>query len=259
MVETLPLIDSAGTFVPIFLAIAPIFFIIKRKDIYIIIIVIQLIFAYLSYINKSMEIYNIDLYNSLVGLMMSFITYEVVIRTRTNDFKSKYKLRDITTKDTFTGLLNKNAFLNAANKYLDENDNDLYSALIIIDLDNFKQINDKKGHEIGDIVIKYFATILKDTVRASDLVGRFGGDEFIILLKDLNDISITKTKCELIQKNTSSITDECPSIDQLTCSMGVIMFAKNKISLSDAFKEADRLLYVSKNNGCNQFNINQII
>ena len=60
-----------------------------------------------------------------------------------------------------------------------------YAAVLFLDLDHFKDINDTQGHHVGDLVLKHFADILRDAVRAEDVVARFGGDEFVILVEDL--------------------------------------------------------------------------
>lgn len=129
-----------------------------------------------------------------------------------------------------------------ANRY-----GEIYS-VIIIDIDNFKSINDNHGHDVGDKILISVVEILKSKTRQTDVLGRWGGEEFLIICpkSDMDQAYIVAQKLRVaIQEN------EFPVIKKLTCSFGVSQY-RSKDKNSDAvIKKADEALYVSKENGRN--------
>jgi len=127
--------------------------------------------------------------------------------------------------------------------------------LLFIDLDNFKEINDTYGHDIGDAVLKEFASRLKSSVRESDNVIRLGGDEFIILLLD---VSMEEKIEALIEKILDEVKKEF-IIDSLslffTCSIGVSSFPRDATDIDSLLKYADKAMYKAKLKGKNTYEI----
>lgn len=150
------------------------------------------------------------------------------------------KLTYISEIDHLTSLYNRRKI----DKILNENNTDTLS-IAILDIDDFKQINDKFGHQKGDVVLKKFAKTLKQNVRSTDMVGRWGGEEFIIIFPSTNIDDAFKCiqKIKNILKNLSF-----EEIATITCSFG-ISSADGKISLSELISKADAALYVAKKNG----------
>lgn len=125
------------------------------------------------------------------------------------------------------------------------------SCLIILDVDHFKRINDFYGHPVGDRVIKHIASILRENSRETDIVSRWGGEEFLILLPHTS-LSEGKFIAEKLRK---IIEDEIVLIKEkeihITASFGVAGISGDKDSLQLAYKNADKALYVAKENGRN--------
>lgn len=121
-------------------------------------------------------------------------------------------------------------------------------ALMLIDIDHFKQINDQHGHNVGDDVIKHFAACLQNNVRESDIVGRWGGDEFVILFPE-TDAHVAMRFGERIQKNIAACN--CGIDLPLTISYGVAALQTEQ-SVSDLIDHADRALYQAKRRGRDQ-------
>lgn len=164
-------------------------------------------------------------------------------------------LKKQATEDYLTGLLNRRGF------------NDKYEFILnvllrsrdplsvaLIDLDNFKGINDEGGHEIGDQILQQVAALLKELCRESDIVARYGGDEFILVMphtqRDESIIAVERIRhaVRLIQ---------CPQFGNISVSCGVTSFAPNRDSynfdVKDVlFSEADRALYKAKELGKDQ-------
>ena len=126
-------------------------------------------------------------------------------------------------------------------------------AVLACDIDHFKRINDTWGHERGDMVLQLVASALQNNVREHDLVARFGGEEFVLLLAD-----ITPGDAELIaqriQRDLRSRNTVLPSGPKLTMSFGISFITKS-FQFEQAMKEADQLLYQAKNAGRDRIHV----
>lgn len=154
--------------------------------------------------------------------------------------------------DGLTGLLNKTAVTETISDYLNESEKDQMHALLMIDCDNFKAVNDNFGHATGDEVIKYFASVLKRTFRDSDIKGRFGGDEFIVFMKNTTfDATALRAKQlnEAIKKPYLKDGKEI----KISCSIGVSYFSKDGNNFDTLFNAADDALYKAKSLGKDRF------
>jgi diguanylate cyclase (GGDEF)-like protein len=153
--------------------------------------------------------------------------------------------------DELTGLFNRrglNAFIGKFVEQAQAVGNGL--GLVMVDLDNFKKINDTWGHDHGDEVLKKVASILKSQTRQSDVVCRRGGDEFVILLPGIT----TERGLELAEKIRCRIEEEFPADPagiKLSGSLGLAFFS-GEDSAGDLLLRADRNLYLAKNGGRNQ-------
>ena len=118
----------------------------------------------------------------------------------------------------------------------------------ILDIDFFKKVNDTYGHDIGDRVLKQFVEIIQNSSRNDDLVIRWGGEEFLLLLKVKSIDNTTK-----ILENIRKSIDESyfKEVKHITCSIGATIYKENE-KIEDSFKRADEALYEAKNNGRNQ-------
>ncbi len=180
--------------------------------------------------------------------------YAVLIMTEIHDEKEKeLALRQQAEKDSLTGAYNRNAFSTKLNKYLQFAGQ---GSLYMIDLDNFKNINDNMGHSVGDTVLCELHEDLSSLFRSQDLIGRTGGDEFVLFLKDTIEPKIIKEKakriCEKLQK--SYYTKENKEI-VISASVGVAIAPKHGSNFKVLFNAADIAMYKSKNKGKNTFTI----
>ncbi|RMD46315.1 MAG: GGDEF domain-containing protein [Aquificota bacterium] len=121
-------------------------------------------------------------------------------------------------------------------------------AVILFDIDNFKNINDTYGHQKGDEVLKKVAKIFKENLRKTDHFGRFGGEEFIIIVPELTDKDayLLAEKLRKLLENT-----RFDHIDKVTASFGISQFEEGK-SITQLLKEADSALYTAKRTGKNK-------
>ncbi|MEG1072813.1 MAG: diguanylate cyclase [Oscillospiraceae bacterium] len=170
-----------------------------------------------------------------------------------DDIKKQSELLESQVQtDPMTGLYNKVATATLASKELAERPNNLH-ALIVLDIDNFKGINDTLGHAFGDVVLMEVSTKLAALFRSSDIVGRMGGDEFAILMHNVVDTSsVLKKAAELSGVFRQTYVGEKTDY-KISCSMGIIMIDHNHDSFETLYRKADAALYQAKQNGKDQF------
>ena len=158
-------------------------------------------------------------------------------------------LKQLARRDTLTGLSNRLAMTEALrHEYLLYKRSGIRFALIILDVDHFKQVNDSYGHNTGDLVLQHIATLLTQSIRETDFVARFGGEEFIVLLPDTDDTAIT-----VAEKIRTNIADsKFPEVKQITVSLGVAIADPQDHSEDDLIQRADIALYQAKNTGRNK-------
>ena len=126
-------------------------------------------------------------------------------------------------------------------------------ALLVIDIDNFKGINDAYGHPVGDSAIIYVSNILKKTLRKVDTLGRIGGEEFGVIVPELEQVNLGELLRRLVDAFDKHVfTVESCSI-KITVSIGVALFPKSANDLAGLLKYSDQAMYIAKRNGKNQF------
>ena len=184
----------------------------------------------------------------LVILLILYIVYE-------NHTRNKELLKYAQT-DALTGLYNKETTEQLTDELLSEDENK-YHAFLILDVDCFKQINDIYGHAVGDIVLQKFGKLLKGTFREGDILGRIGGDEFGVIMKNIQtkDIAMKKAE-ELLAKTQAYKIDELKG-NNISISIGISTAPQDGDCYMDLYKRADQALYQAKRSGkarvCNYF------
>jgi diguanylate cyclase (GGDEF)-like protein len=164
-----------------------------------------------------------------------------------------HKLETMATTDGLTGLLNKRAMLDqAAAKVAAATRFGRKLSVLITDIDWFKKVNDTHGHDIGDVVIKGLADILERTKRATDVVARFGGEEFVVLCEQTDEAGAALLG-ERIREELEKTVFNTPSGPlSVTCSVGSATFPEAGQTWDELFKAADEALYCSKRTGRNR-------
>ncbi len=159
------------------------------------------------------------------------------------------KLKVLANKDRLTGIFNRLKFDDFLNQYIMEYRRYKKSfALIMCDIDHFKNINDKYGHKAGDEVLKEFVLLLQEYTRESDLLARWGGEEFMLLLPQTH-LEQAKKVAEKIRASTEQRIHA--QSDNITVSIGVVE-VENKDTSESIFLHVDKALYRAKNSGRNR-------
>jgi diguanylate cyclase (GGDEF)-like protein len=160
------------------------------------------------------------------------------------------------TLDGLTNLLNKRALIEVANQKLKSAERFKKPLCVLVcDIDHFKKVNDTYGHDIGDLVIKGFGDALRRIKRDTDSVGRFGGEEFVVICEE-TDAQGGAQLAERIRTEleaTTFHTDLGPL--HVTCSIGVAPYPTAGRTWEALFKATDEALYASKRNGRNKVTV----
>lgn len=162
------------------------------------------------------------------------------------------KLRQQAQMDLLTGVYNKiTCEQQIKDLIMEEPEN--FHGMMIIDFDNFKWINDRCGHSKGDKVLTRLGEMLNQNFRESDVLGRIGGDEFIIFMVDIPGKNLLETKAQKLIEEVKSITVELETIRPVSISIGIAVYPNDGNHFERLYNRADQALYVAKNFGKNQY------
>ncbi len=179
------------------------------------------------------------------------LSLAIIIRNADDIKREREGLLRAAETDLMTGLLNHDATIKHIVQYLCGAET--RCAMLMIDLDNFKQINDTFGHKYGDGVLTDAAAAVKRVFRASDITGRIGGDEFMVLMKGpVSAASAARKANELLQALQFSCSAEGRTVE-LSVSIGIAMGGEEKKGFEKLYSEADSALYRAKSGGKNRF------
>lgn len=157
-------------------------------------------------------------------------------------------------KDGLTGIYNKRFTQSLIENFLENDGKSGRHAAIMLDIDNFKRINDTLGHIQGDAALSSVAQKLSSLFRHSDIVGRIGGDEFFVLMKNYSSPEILTEKLSALRNLFGEIRLEDPSF-QISGSIGVAFYPEDGTDYQELYKKADIALYYSKAHGKNRYHI----
>lgn len=160
-------------------------------------------------------------------------------------------VKEYAQKDSLTGLFNKRITENHIRSYIEQSKSP--AALIVIDIDNFKQVNDTLGHLYGDTALKEIAITIKSIFRSTDIIGRIGGDEFIVFLQHISDEFMVEKKVHQITELFQNRFIELSTDLKMTVSVGISYYPKDAQNFPELFDKADIALYYAKNHGKNQY------
>lgn len=167
----------------------------------------------------------------------------------TETTQEKKRLQESAEHDALTGVYNRNYFDDNITALLqNKHTSKQTKAIAFIDIDYFKKVNDTYGHDAGDDVLKQFVSVIEKTLRSDDLLVRWGGEEFIVLLQIVSENDLLP----ILQKIRLAIQDHhFVQPEKLTCSIGAAFVISNE-EITDAIKRADEALYKAKANGRNK-------
>ncbi|CAI3791149.1 hypothetical protein NKCBBBOE_00218 [Pseudarthrobacter sp. MM222] len=194
------------------------------------------------------------LFGTGVTLLMAMVLLVVVSSSITalNNARRTEDLKELASRDALTGLLNRRGFLQQAQQQLRYNlDAGIDSTVVMADLDRFKAINDSFGHDAGDGVIRAFSDACRTAMRTADLVGRYGGEEFALLLTGVDAQEAVRI-ADRINRSLAEHSSLPEGAPQPTASFGIVDTRTRSTGLQRLIREADSALYEAKAAGRNR-------
>ncbi|MEE3635418.1 diguanylate cyclase [Pseudomonas defluvii] len=198
--------------------------------------------------STSLQVYACLPMLTLYPLAVGGVCYQLAIKLA----EHKRALSTLSRTDSLTGLLNHGSWKDALQLKFQRCQQDCRQAVIaIIDIDHFKRINDTYGHVVGDCVLRQLGTEIKKNLREDDLAGRYGGDEFCVILPNIDIEQAVQIMERLREKISAYRNEQLPDL-RITLSIGLALCHETFDDPVSWLDEADKALYSAKNNGRNQ-------
>ncbi len=203
---------------------------------------------------KAPQIWKMDLVNVIMFSLTAFLIHVISNSIRIREFVLMREINIQKDTDETTGLKNKSAVTREINHYLADSKNDK-GILLILDIDQFKSINDTYGHDIGDSVIKQLGSFLDNSFTEDEVVGRFGGDEFIIFIRGSDDAAMAERIALDIVTGVPEHITLPDATKKVSASIGIALYHGDEQNYSELFKKADATLYEIKSERAGYFKI----
>ncbi len=189
----------------------------------------------------------------LILIFVGFVTiyWSVCLFLKRDSEKRARELEGKADTDLLTGLTNKIATESQIREYI-AHCNGRKGVMILVDVDNFKKINDTMGHAFGDDVLRQLGVRLRSLYRVSDIVGRIGGDEFVVFLKDINDEEVIARESRKLWTFFQGFEVGEYVKYSVTASLGAAIFPANGDTFESLYKSADTAVYIAKRGGKNR-------
>lgn len=190
-------------------------------------------------------------YELLLGLAFLVGVGALLLTMQRLNARDRRRLMQKAEEDPLTGLLNKESTARSITDWLNEERCKGFQVLLMVDLDHFKEINDTYGHATGDLVLKKAAQVLRGVFRETDIVGRVGGDEFMVFLKNVGNPEVVQRLMSTLNSRIRAVTvDDLPE-ETLSCSIGAAFYPRHGKDFTLLYENADRALYEAKRAGRN--------
>lgn len=243
--------DAPATFLPLVIIAMPALFTLPLRCTYGLILLAAAGYVAAALICKKPMVARYDIFE-----LAAAIFFSLAVSYMSDDLRMRaYKMRQIyqkqSTRDALLDVYNKKAFEENARRYIDAFNPHAACALAVVDLDDFKQVNDTCGHLFGDTVLQKLGTAMQAQMRPGDLVGRFGGDEFLLFAAgEVTEAGVRRHFERLCAELASMALPDSPP---LTCSMGIVAAHGQQVDYDSLFVQADVALYQAKTEGKNTF------
>ncbi len=190
----------------------------------------------------------------VIAIVLTIVSALIIILLRQLKIRNKFKTMAL--HDELTNAPNRRAIMNVGQREFDHSKrSDKQLTIALLDIDHFKNFNDIYGHDVGDEVLKLFSDACRNSIRSNDEYGRFGGEEWLIVLRDAQPHHIEQVFSRIKDYLTDTVSsiEQLPSEIKLTFSLGATQLLDTDENLETLIKRADDNLYKAKNAGRNQF------
>jgi diguanylate cyclase (GGDEF)-like protein len=239
---------APACFMPLLVVALPALFTLPPLCNYAVVFLALIAYTAAALVFKDPIIARYDIFTAFVSLFCSIPVSLTILHLRARDHEIRVKYKLLSTRDQLSGILNKDAGIQSCQAYLDAVGEQASCMLLVLDLDDFKLVNDRFGHDTGDELLQSVGHLLSRTFRSTDILCRFGGDEFMVLVKDASDTALLEGKCRLLQQGLSQFTADGKPF-AVSCSIGAVALSGSKSDFPSLFHQADMALYEAKRSG----------
>ena len=211
--------------------------------------ILTIIYCVCTYNFKDSSVHSLDFTNAIAVYFITVMTNLIFVKKNLQGLVNKFYIQKERDTDGLTGLYTKSAGQTLVSSVLERRN---AGALFMIDMDNFKQINDSYGHSYGDEIIAKLSSVIKMNTRRSDIRFRFGGDEFVIYFQGIEREEVNRKISNIFNTMNDAFKDEESTI---TCSIGIVIVDKPELGYKHYFDQADKALYKAKGKGKNTYHI----
>lgn len=239
--------DNPATAFCVFLFAVPLMFTDHPYCFNLLLIMVTVVFCSVSFYIKDIQLAKLDAVNAVSFLILGVVINTYLQRIKIKEFVQKKQIEDQRDTDELTKLMMRPATEEAIQRYLKRTKEP--AILLVIDLDEFKTINDTWGHAYGDVILRLMGVCLKEVFGNGGICGRYGGDEFLVFLPHTQDREQVLHKVgELmsVMKIRLKVPDQSWIVH---ASAGAACYPKDERTYQGLFKKADEALYVSKTHG----------
>lgn len=194
-------------------------------------------------------VWKYDVCTALIGFAFATVVSIHHRNSLISEYTTKMKYKSLSQRDPLLeNIYNKRGYEDAIDNYLTSNNPNCNCAFIVLDLNDFKHINDNYGHDMGDQILRCMSDTLVSLFRDSDIIGRFGGDEFIVLADGLCDEDAVEKKCRYIAELIGRKAQETGAI-KVFSSLGAVLCENQSVDFERLFEIADKAMYEAKERG----------
>lgn len=240
--------DLPASFVSLVLVMTPGLFILRFRVIVPLMAVEEIIYVILVMEFKEPRIAQTDVFSSFIGLAFGYLMALTIVQLRIQDNNAKREYQRRSMVDPVTGILNKFSIEQSVRDTLQARDPSTNCALLRIDIDNMKRMNDELGMLVGDMFLENVAEFLISIFRGTDIIGRIGGDEFMVFVREMKGEDWLAGKCSRIQHEVKALSNENGNVN-MSCSIGVAVSGEKAVSFEQMYTLADDSLYKAKTRG----------
>lgn len=219
--------------------------------------VLSLCYALAAMAFKDPFVAQYDLLSALVSFVFAICVAHIIMNYRLAIHESKTHFQDLSMRDDLSSVLNKRALFSLTKQYFENAGEHAPCTLIFIDVDGLKAINDTHGHLAGDEVLRAVGELLQSNFRSTDIVGRFGGDEFVVFAPGPVSEQVLAEKTTQIREQLAERTRQSLGF-VATISAGAVIAEMGLPEVTDLIRRADTALYQSKRDGKNRLTVHRL-
>lgn len=249
--------NAPSSFAPALFVALPSLFVMSVACMYSIVLFFAVGYCLLVVTVKNPAIAQYDVFQMVVAFLFSLCVAYLVMGYRVQAHEISMRFRSLSMHDALSGIYNKRTLLDIAERLLAAKDPGTPCAVLIIDLDDFKSVNDEHGHMVGDAVLGCMGRLLRERFHRADAIGRFGGDEFVVLLVGQVERGGLEEDVASLQRQFAEAGAAEAGL-QTTCSVGGAVSLEGTVDFAHLLRWADEALYQAKSAGKNRFFVREL-